>query len=1511
MKALEKDRSRRYETANGFAMDIQRYLGDEAVLACPPSATYRLRKLVWRHRHSVFVSTIVALGLIGFLATFALRESLNANTLRAAMKEVETAGELKDAANKNLELEKQALAQERRKARIDLSNRLLDTGLESCERHEVDVGLLWLARSLEAAPDDAMELQRVIRSNMAEWREKAALLKGAFATAGPVQHMLIRPDGRTLLTVSEISDGLFGRIPGAEVRLWDTQTGKPISTPISSRDYYSYLVAISPDGSLVLAGRDPRTAQLWEVDGMRPRGSPLTHRSEIQGTAISADGSTILTRTSTSIHLWDAKTAKPIGPPIDDPLGYGVAVLSPDGKTLFTAGGRGSKPGQLWDVATGKPRDPPFPCDGNCQVAAFSPDGRHIVTAGNRARPDSAARGITVVVNDGSRGPSGRLQFWETSTGKPVGQIFDPQLPPDAVQFSPDGNQLLVRSSSAATELWCSPWANMTYGFTWFRGRALGEKPLIVDMTFSPDRQMILTGGADKTARLWSAAGGQPLSVPLNHPRFVNSVGFSRDGQTLITGCSDGVVRLWEAPPPSRRTEAWTTPIEPDLNVGYSTFGPGAETFLRVVSLGGDSETIATLTDLATRRLITPPLSIDAAFQSAAVSANGRKVVLSAAQWERSPVRPDGSRLAKGSKQPTLWLCDGRSWKQTGPVRPLEGPITALAFGPGDTSVLIGGPGGAARLWDITRWAPLGPPMIHHAAGDVAATDHSAERQGRMVFSESAVAAGAIRVVALSPDGRLALTGGSKTVRLWNTSTGSPLGQPLVHQGDVLAAAFSHDGRTIATGGEDRTARLWDVATQRQISLPMHHPEPVSAIVFSPDGQSVLTSTGRAGARVWDVATGKRLGPALPAGNVIAYARTDSSILLARAGFVSRWQRPAPLGGAPDRLARWSEVVSGHYLDAADVVGWLPIERWQEQHRQVHEHVGPPVPALDEATLQREYARYCVDSHWWPAALWYLDKLIIAEPNDWQHYLQRARVYGAPDLFGVVGLGKWQEAAADLSKAIGLGASGFEVWQLRGRAFERLEEWNKAAADFAKAGELGADSQVWSLCALAYVKAGMPNEYRRTCEQLLARFGQTDDANVADRVAWACLAAAKPGVDPARVVPLAEQVLAAARPRKYAGRSKLSGYIPDRAEALQILGLALYRAGRFDAACQRLNDAFEAMPPNEQNHEPCWHLLLAMAHQRAGRADGAKTNLERVRGRLTQGASLEPCLFLREEAERLFGIRLDAESLPARQQPVDAGPGWQYLAARAWAYIQLQQPERALADCTRAIELGGQGHQLWHARGVAHAMLRHWDDAIAAMRRAIQSNPDDFELHLVLGAFLMDKGGARAEAVAECREAFRLMPNFPRVRDQYTRDLNELAWDLATNPDGGRRDPGRAVTEAKRAIDLVPENGTFWNTLGVAHYRAGEWKPAIAALQRSVLLRKGGDSFDWFFLAMAHWKLGEHANSRRWHAQAIEWMDKNQPKNDQLRLFRSEAAQLLGQKPESENKKRQEKIPPK
>jgi serine/threonine protein kinase/tetratricopeptide (TPR) repeat protein len=68
MKCLEKDRGRRYETANGLALDVQRYLADEPVVAGPPSRAYRLRKFVRRHRVGVTAASAILLSLVGGIA---------------------------------------------------------------------------------------------------------------------------------------------------------------------------------------------------------------------------------------------------------------------------------------------------------------------------------------------------------------------------------------------------------------------------------------------------------------------------------------------------------------------------------------------------------------------------------------------------------------------------------------------------------------------------------------------------------------------------------------------------------------------------------------------------------------------------------------------------------------------------------------------------------------------------------------------------------------------------------------------------------------------------------------------------------------------------------------------------------------------------------------------------------------------------------------------------------------------------------------------------------------------------------------------------------------------------------------------------------------------------------------------------------------------------------------------------------------------------------------------------
>jgi eukaryotic-like serine/threonine-protein kinase len=125
--------------------------------------------------------------------------------------------------------------------------------------------------------------------------------------------------------------------------------------------------------------------------------------------------------------------------------------------------------------------------------------------------------------------------------------------------------------------------------------------------------------------------------------------------------------------------------------------------------------------------------------------------------------------------------------------------------------------------------------------------------------------------------------------------------------------------------------------------------------------------------------------------------------------------------------------------------------------------------------------------------------------------------------------------------------------------------------------------------------------------------------------------------------------------------------------------------------------------------------------------------------------------------------------------------------------------------------------------------------------------------------------------------------------------MNSLAGLLATCPDAKLRDPKRAVALAKEAVELAPRSAWSWQVLGWVRYRTGAWKDSIAALEKSIELREdGGDSFQWFFLAMAHWQVGNKEQARKWYDRAVDWADRIRPADAQLLHFRAEAAELLG-----------------
>jgi serine/threonine protein kinase/Tfp pilus assembly protein PilF len=185
-----------------------------------------------------------------------------------------------------------------------------------------------------------------------------------------------------------------------------------------------------------------------------------------------------------------------------------------------------------------------------------------------------------------------------------------------------------------------------------------------------------------------------------------------------------------------------------------------------------------------------------------------------------------------------------------------------------------------------------------------------------------------------------------------------------------------------------------------------------------------------------------------------------------------------------------------------------------------------------------------------------------------------------------------------------------------------------------------------------------------------------------------------------------------------------------------------------------------------------------------------------------------------------------------------------------------------------------------------------FDEAVRFYTAALAARPRNVPVRIYLADALRHSG--RFDEAAEVYEVVIEM------KPESASHLNMLAWHLATCPEPMFRDAARAVELATKAVALAPRVAAYRNTLGVAHYRAGHWTEAIAELKESMNLQKGQfECYDTYFLAMAHWKLGEKDQAGAWYDRAERWMEDKKPRDHdfELQRFRAEAAELLGRQP--------------
>jgi tetratricopeptide (TPR) repeat protein len=135
-------------------------------------------------------------------------------------------------------------------------------------------------------------------------------------------------------------------------------------------------------------------------------------------------------------------------------------------------------------------------------------------------------------------------------------------------------------------------------------------------------------------------------------------------------------------------------------------------------------------------------------------------------------------------------------------------------------------------------------------------------------------------------------------------------------------------------------------------------------------------------------------------------------------------------------------------------------------------------------------------------------------------------------------------------------------------------------------------------------------------------------------------------------------------------------------------------------------------------------------------------------------------------------------------------------------------------------------------------------------------------------------------------------PDAPELRRQWCDCANDLAWLRANHPDPRRRDADAAVALAQRIVEKFPDAEAYWNTLGVAYYRAGDNASSVAALDHAVALG-GGTAFDDVFMAMAHARQGDLEKARRELDHATANLNQDYPDHPELARFCDEARSVL------------------
>jgi WD40 repeat protein/serine/threonine protein kinase len=769
MKCLEKNRTRRYESASSLARDVERYLEDKPVEAGPPSTWYRFSKLARRNKAALTTAAVVAAALILGTAVSiwqAIRASQAERVARLNEKDALDAKE--QAVQRSDELRRENYVADMNMAQHAWDSNNLARFRELLDRHRPKPG------ETDLRGFEWYYLHRQLHQDLLTVK----------AHVGDARMVAYTVDGKKLFSFGTSQPPEAGKyienLP-SELKLWDAATGRQLTLSLKGPTDKVTCATLSPDGKYLAAGCRDKIVRVWDLG----TGELIPLQGHTYGSSVhigfSHDGKRVISLANkikedgreigSEIKVWDIATHEAIASFDKLPASLSCA-LSPDGK-LAAASGIGSAIVRLWDVTSGRE----LPSLGDAGrwggVVAFSPDGKRLAFGGMRG-----------------------VNIWDVATGKSLATYRGASEFILGAAFSPDGKRLATASPLGLVELWDTATGQKVRTI---KGHAGG----VWSVAFSPDGEHLASAGSDGALKVWDTKGdSDPITIPVSRGDWFSLL--SPDGQTVLTGIADNTIRLWDAATGQPRDITIRCPhrirgfdVRPDWK--------------RMAVL--DAGNKVTIWDLETGKAVRTVPNVAEGASDVAIS-------------------PDGKLLALLLKGGTIKLWDLDKSVEFPAIQAFEDDLYGVNFSPDGARLLGVSSSGTLKLFDAAtgrelltkrlgdfgiqsiRWSPDGKRL---AVAGYASRYRTGEIQileldsGRQITPPLKGHSALVRMVAFSPDGqRLAGGGIDKTVKIWDLTTGQEILTLKGNTDMITCVHFLSDGCRLMSVAMDGTVRVWD-----------------------------------------------------------------------------------------------------------------------------------------------------------------------------------------------------------------------------------------------------------------------------------------------------------------------------------------------------------------------------------------------------------------------------------------------------------------------------------------------------------------------------------------------------------------------------------------------------------------------------------------------------------------------------------------------------------------------------